>query len=112
MNLEEAKKDLKIYVDEDEIYQDYKRNPNLIKSDFDQFCVNHCEAIDIVLKENELIEAKVIYEINKIWKDKIRAKINYIKSNYSQINGDYFLANDTIQVLQELLEEGENDEND
>lgn len=40
---------------------------------------------------------------NSISKDKIKEKIMQIKATCSQINGNYFMMNDTIQILEELL---------
>lgn len=45
------------------------------------------------------------YDGEKKCKDKIREKIEEIKMTSSQINGDYFMKNYQIEVLQELLEE-------
>jgi hypothetical protein len=53
--------------------------------------------------ENKVISREYVEE-NYVHKDVIRKKIKYIKSYYSQINGDYFMMNNVIQVLEELLE--------
>lgn len=42
------------YINEDDIYQEYKRN-GITKdmSDFDKFCIGHCEDIEAVLREEK-----------------------------------------------------------
>lgn len=69
---------------------------------------------DLKIKENSRlvgtmaeVKLKEILKKDYISKDKIREKINYIKSNYSQINGNYFMMQNTIDTLQELLESEE-----
>lgn len=52
---EEYKQRLKEYVKEDEIYQRWKKG-KLTKeklSDFDYFCIKHCEDIEKLLEENK-----------------------------------------------------------
>lgn len=50
MNFEER---LKQYIEEDKIYQDFKEHKNLnIPTDFDMFCIQHCEDIEAILKQN------------------------------------------------------------
>lgn len=126
-DLEKARQDLKDYIETDEIYQDYKRDSNLIKSDFDWFCVRHCEAINLVLQEldkyekqidleyveNNYVERKYV-ERDYISKEKIREKIEKLKEKLSQTEGLIagMLIMKQILILQELLKEGENDEND
>lgn len=105
MNLEKAKNNLKEYVSIDAIYQDYLQDPNKIISDYDIFCVEHCEAINTILKENELIEAKVSYEINKIWKDKIKIKIEELKQKGYWTFLEEKDLEKTIDLLQSLMKE-------
>ena len=42
---------LKEYIEQDKIYQDYKKGKLEDKSDFDEFCINHCEDIKNALDE-------------------------------------------------------------
>ena len=40
---------------------------------------------------------------NYISKDKIKERLNYIKSNYSQVGGNYFMMQYQINLLEEML---------
>jgi hypothetical protein len=71
---------------------------------------NILERYEKVEEENENLVLRQL-DINK-WREKefihksaIKDKIYEIKSTSSQINGDYFMNNYKIEVLQELLEE-------
>ena len=43
---------LKQYIDNDEVYQDYK-NGNINLTDFEKFCIQHCKDIEEILEENQ-----------------------------------------------------------
>ena len=43
---------LKKYIDNDEVYQDYKKG-NINLTDFEKFCVQHCKDIEEILEENQ-----------------------------------------------------------
>lgn len=72
-NIEKNIKNLKKYVEEDKIYEDYKNNKLNEFSDFDMFCINHCKDMEKLLsdytrqkqineehqKENGLLREKV-----------------------------------------------------
>lgn len=72
-NIEKNINNLKKYVEEDKIYEDYKNNKLNEFSDFDMFCINHCKDIEKLLsdytrqkqindehqKENGLLREKV-----------------------------------------------------
>jgi len=49
-------KNLKQYVKDDAIYQDYKKDKGKNFSDFDNFCINHCKDIEAVLEYNAYLE--------------------------------------------------------
>lgn len=49
-------KNLKKYLKDDVIYQDYIKNKNIDISDFDRFCIDHCVDIQFALKECETLE--------------------------------------------------------
>ena len=51
-----CKESLKEYIDEDEIYQDYKQDKLMNCSDFDKFCIQHCKDIEELLEENLELE--------------------------------------------------------
>lgn len=42
-------------------------------------------------------------DTNYISKDKIKERLNYIKSNYSQVGGNYFMMEYQINLLEEML---------
>lgn len=51
---------LKEYVELDYVYQEWKRDENINElSDFDWFCVQHCQDIEHILKENEELKKKL-----------------------------------------------------
>ena len=51
-------KRLRDYIKDDVIYQDYKKGIKP-ESDFDRFCIQHCEDIEELLNENERLKKKV-----------------------------------------------------
>ncbi len=54
------------YIEEDAIYQGYLEDSNKDISDFDMFCVNHCEDIDIALGTI----AALLEELGKVTKER------------------------------------------
>lgn len=76
MSVEEAKAELKEYITRDPIYKDYlegKPTP----SDFDKFCIKHCEAIDIVLKNLEFREFEnTLFYLPSSYRNKIKMNKN------------------------------------
>lgn len=50
---------LKEYVEKDEIYQEYKNGKLTNASDFDKFCIQHCEDIEELLEENEELKSQL-----------------------------------------------------
>ena len=53
-----AQERLKQYVEEDSIYNDYLNGKTNI-SDFDKFCIQHCEDIEKILNENKKLKEKI-----------------------------------------------------
>jgi len=119
MSFKRAKTELQEYIDEDYIYQSYlDRKPNAVKSDFDEFCVNHCEAIDVVLQKLDELEERNKYLVNyrtKLEKELFESNENYIKKEkirqkIEKYNGlkeiDQSAYEQQVKPLQELLEEG------
>lgn len=52
---------LKEYVELDYVYQEWKRDENINElSDFDWFCVQHCQDIEHILKENEKLKQQLL----------------------------------------------------
>lgn len=53
---------LKQYIDNDEVYQDYK-NGNINLTDFEKFCIQHCKDIEEILEENQELKSELeLYE--------------------------------------------------
>ena len=62
------------YIEQDQIYQDWKSGKLIDLSDFDKFCIDNCKAIEELLNEVEELHNKIDkaieYLINppkKIW---------------------------------------------
>lgn len=47
-----SKERLEQYIKEDSIYQEYLENHKSYVSDFDKFCIEHCQDIKNILEEN------------------------------------------------------------
>ena len=57
--MEDYKENLKTYIKEDIIYQEYLKNKNKNFSDFDKFCIQHCKDIEELLEENQKLKAEL-----------------------------------------------------
>lgn len=57
--MENYKNRLKEYIRSDIVYKDFMEHPNKEFSDFEMFCVEHCEDIKKLLEENEKLERKL-----------------------------------------------------
>ena len=58
----------------------------------------------IIFTYIQRLEDKIKYiNTNYISKDKIKERLNYIKSNYSQVGGNYFMMQYQINLLEEML---------
>ena len=55
------KERLRNFADEDVIYQEYKKGILKEVSDFDKFCIQHCEDIEKILKEVECLQDRIAY---------------------------------------------------
>ena len=73
---------LKKYIEQDKIYQDYKKGKLEDKSDFDEFCINHCEDIKNALDEILKLKDKYGKDIEYLGKiaDDYRDKNKELKS--------------------------------
>jgi len=50
---------LKEYIENDLLYQQWKKGDNEnVLTDFDWFCVQHCQDIEYILKENKELKEK------------------------------------------------------
>lgn len=120
-----SKERLEQYVKEDEIYNEYLDNNKSYISDFDRFCIEHCQDIKNILEENEELK-KQLEEYKKelekadsitqncIFNDKEDSKISFRKClnmleeyknqqkefiNY--LNEYYLLLNDKPDLIEE-----------
>lgn len=51
---------LKEYIELDLIYKGWKKGENKnVLTDFDWFCVQHCQDIEHILNENKLLKIKI-----------------------------------------------------
>lgn len=79
----DAKERLREYVENDDIYTEYKSG-KCDMSDFDKFCIEHCKDIECLLNEvqelKEVIDklTKTIYEIDELRKTTGGYPSNYI----------------------------------
>jgi hypothetical protein len=53
------KERLREYIENDPMYVEYKNGVNNDVSDFDRFCINHCEDIEDLLDEVEELHNKI-----------------------------------------------------
>ena len=104
--MEDYKENLKTYIKEDIIYQEYLKNKNKNFSDFDKFCIQHCKDIEELLEENEKL------------KDKL-SKIETLIINHNCDTGDIyykynsrFLKSKLKQRILEIVYEKESDSNE
>ena len=112
MELSQAIDELKEYVKVDKEH----RKINSYDSDFDKFCDNHIESIEIALKEldrlqkeNEelkeidltTVHIKGVCDERERWRNKIREKIELIKI----LRQALYNESNVITILQDLLKE-------
>lgn len=103
-------RNLKEYIEKDEIYQNFKTGKARYDlSDFDKFCINHCEDIESLLEEvggNEEMNLKFYYGSKndfdkndgvKLSNEEIQDMIDEVMSNLRK-EGDnsYVATGDTI----------------
>ena len=78
MRISKHIKNLHEYIVNDEIYQDYKNgikpSHNDGNTDFDYFCIGHCEDIEWVL--NKLRENQ--YKDFEVWKENQKLRLSHI----------------------------------
>lgn len=76
------KQRLEEYVEKDMLYQKFKLNvfpDSDLKglSDFDKFCIQHCEDIDKLLNENEKLQEDLEY-----WQEKYKELEDSLNNDY------------------------------
>lgn len=84
---------LKEYI---EIYKKTKENSSLIESIKKE---SFFEFVDLLLLNIDQLESDKQKLIEKLEKEKFT-----IESTYSQINGNYFMAQDRLDLIKEILE--------
>lgn len=122
--MEDYKENLKTYIKEDIIYQEYLKNKNKNFSDFDKFCIQHCKDIEELLEENEKLKAELqlyqgalkreheaIHRVNDLEKVIDKAKEIIMQPNieireYHSCDMDYVYVN---EQLLEILKGGSNE---
>lgn len=57
--MEDYKENLKTYVREDVVYQDFKENQTKKFNDFEEFCIQHCQDIESILEENKMLKQEI-----------------------------------------------------
>lgn len=62
------KKRVREYIEQDQIYQDWKSGKLIDLSDFDKFCIDNCKAIEELLNEVEELHNKIDKAIEYIEK--------------------------------------------
>lgn len=81
---------LKQYIDNDEVYQDYK-NGNINLTDFEKFCIQHCKDIEEILEENQK------------YKETIDKAIGYLKKWGIESDADMYWRINEYKEYRELL---------
>lgn len=95
------KKRVREYIEQDQIYQDWKSGKLIDLSDFDKFCIDNCKAIEELLNEVEELH------------NKIDKAIRYIKKNKHYIDIEdmhVYLYEDDIKKVLEILKDSDVDE--
>ena len=90
-------KKLQAYVNSDEIYQKYKNKQLKEISDFDRFCIKHCDDIEELIREYECLYM--------FYKDKQR---NSSHINVGSIEEDIEILNSIVKVNKDFLSDIEN----
>ena len=85
--MEDYKENLKTYIKEDIIYQEYLKNKNKNFSDFDKFCIQHCKDIEELLEENE----------------KLKAELQLYQGALKRENEAIYRANDLEEVIDKAI---------
>ena len=68
------------YIEHDPIYQDYKNGKLKEPSDFDLFCIEHCEAIEELLNQNNSLRGNI-----KKYSKKLKNRYKEIKNQEKYI---------------------------
>lgn len=103
--MEDYKENLKTYIKEDIIYQEYLKNKNKNFSDFDKFCIQHCKDIEELLEENEKLKAEygakvqVERDLLKEENQKLKAELQLYQGALKREHEAIHRANDLEEVI-------------
>ena len=101
--IDESKKRLREYIEEDKIYQDYKSSGKE-PSDFERFCFVHCRDIENVLNENQKLQTN--WKELKKWLEEYGQLLEYKPDSYEETMND--LIHEILDKMQEI-ERGKNE---
>lgn len=101
--MEDYKENLKTYIKEDIIYQEYLKNKNKNFSDFDKFCIQHCKDIEELLEENEKLKAEYGTK-TQIERDFLKEENEKLKAELQLYQGALKRENEAIHRVNELEE--------
>lgn len=107
MNKMTSKERLERYIKEDSIYQEYLDNHKDYVSDFDKFCVQHCQDIKNILEENEKLKKQLEYLRSGEYFNQLRFERNMLQNivDNSEISKEDKEFIDMTHRNTELLEE-------
>ena len=94
---------LKTYINEDEVYQKYKKGETNF-NDFDKFCIQHCKDIEELLEENLELE-QALDEIEKYIK-------NHKRKSETRIYGleiPEFIFYGDIEDIEKIIQKAKGD---
>ena len=91
------KQRLEEYIEKDKIYQAYKKQKEIETSDFDNFCISHCEDIEEALfdleqlrKENNQLKEQCEKQRYAITENcDLRLEIEQLKEQIQELKADY-----------------------
>ena len=92
-------RNLKEYLDEDFIYQTYLNNKNQDFTDFEEFCINHCQDIEFLIKYyEELISIKSLPKLKSFTRDELETQYKNKQINLDFMF-DYIVYRDSVYNL-------------
>ena len=96
------KQRLEEYIEKDKIYQAYKKQKEFETSDFDNFCILHCEDIEDLLKEVEELHNKIDKAIEYMNGEEFFLLMNSIQTPDKAVCEDYFKAKgNLLEILKD-----------
>lgn len=82
--MQETIKRLKEYVENDKIYNEYQQNKHMALSDFDKFCIQHCQDIENIVQAYEKPSSNNDYKKFQKYVRKMNAGIIYHLANHQE----------------------------